>query len=136
MVFHRDGWAALKGLCHDSSAWSRYGTALSIALKQTLPSELRGFSTEPAFRWDETSFAFFHTAGAPGWNRANDLAGYSADDAGEAPLLAHVVGTPSDYTTFATDYYEVQVDERVVADVFTLQPITAAMVSALNHPHR
>ena len=93
---------------------------------------MTGFSREPAFRWDDTSFAYFHPAGAARWTRANDLAGYPAEDAGDTQLLAHVVGTPSDYANFATDYYETEVAEHLVAGVFALQPITAAIVNSLN----
>ena len=132
IVFHRDGWAALKGLGHDTPAWSRHGKALSSALQLSFPSDMTGFSREPAFRWDDTSFAYFHPAGAARWTRANDLAGYPAEDAGDTHLLAHVVGTPSDYANFATDYYETEVAEHLVAGVFALQPITAAIVNSLN----
>jgi hypothetical protein len=132
MVFHRDGWAALKGLGHQSPAWSQHGKALSCALQRAFPSDLSGFSTEPAFRWEETSFAYYHAAGASGWTRVNDRTMYAAVDAGDAQLLARLVGGPSDYANFATDYYESKVDERIVADVFVLQPITDAVVNSLN----
>lgn len=132
IVFHRDGWAAMKGLGHESPAWRRYGDQLSSALQRSLPAEMAGFSTEPAFRWSETSFAYFHPIGAAGWTRANDLTDYSAEDAGDGQLLAHLIGNSSDYAKFAADYFETAVDERVVADVFALQPITVATIASLN----
>jgi hypothetical protein len=132
IFFHRDGWAALKGLGHDSPAWRRHGEKLSSALQLSFPSGLKEFSIEPAFRWDQTSFAYFLTTGAAGWIRANDLAGYSAEDAGDTQLLVHVVGTPTDYTTFAADYYEPDIVENLVAGIIALQPITAKIVSSLN----
>jgi hypothetical protein len=132
IVFHRDGWAGLKGLGHESPAWSRHRETLSSALQRSFPAGLKGFSTEPAFRWDQTSFAYFITTETAGWIRANDVAGYSADDAGDTQLLAHVVGTPSDYADFATDYYETEVPEHLVAAVFALEPITATIISSLN----
>ena len=132
IVFHRSGWAALKGLGHDSPAWSLHHEKLSLALQRSFPGGFGDFSTEPAFRWSETSFAYFHAVGATGWTRVNDLAGYSADDAGDTQLLEHVVGSPSDYAAFARDYYETDVDEHIVAEIFALHPITDAIVSALN----
>lgn len=90
------------------------------------------FSNEQAFRWEETSFAYFSPTGAIEWTRANDLVGYSADDAGDTELLAHLVGGPSDYVRFATAYYETEVSERLVAEVFALQPITPSVVNSLN----
>ena len=132
MVFHRSGWAALKGLGHESPAWNLHREKLSLALQGSFPGGFEGFSTEPAFRWNVTSFAFFHAAGNDGWTRVNDLAGYSDDDAGETQLLAHLVGSPSDYAAFAKDYYETEIHEHIVAEIFALQPITEAVVSGLN----
>jgi hypothetical protein len=132
IVFHCSGWAALKGLGHDSPAWNMHHEKLSLALQRSFPGGFGNFSTEPAFRWSETSFAYFHSADATGWTRVNDVAGYSTDAAGDTQLLAHVVGLPSDYAVFARDYYETEVDEHIVAAVFALQPITNAIVSDLN----
>ena len=36
-VFHDAGWAALKGLGHESKAWSQHGEALSTALQKAIP---------------------------------------------------------------------------------------------------
>jgi hypothetical protein len=132
VVFHRTGWAALKGLAHESPAWRQHREALSSALQRSFPSDLKEFSTEPAFRWSETSFAYYHTAGAANWTRANNLTDYSKDDAGDDQLLIHLVGDATDYARFATDYYEMEVDERIVAGIFAFQPITDKVVTSLN----
>jgi len=131
-VFHKDGWAALKGLGHASRAWSQHREALSIALQRGFPRELTGFATEPAFRWEATSFAYIHPVVGTGWTRINDIAGYSDDDAGDDELLAHLVRGSSAYAAFASDYYETNIDERVVAEIGRLHPITDVMVQMLN----
>src|SRR4051794_22294652 len=51
-VFHGDRWAAVKGLDHESAAVSKHRGDLSSALQRAFPSELRSFSSEPAFCWD------------------------------------------------------------------------------------
>jgi len=132
IVFHRDGWAALKGLGHESPAWSKHRRKLSSALQSSFPNALSAFATEPAFCWEHTSFAYFRPIGALEWTRANDLTAYSTENAGDEELLAHVVGSPSDYAAFAADYYEIEIDERIVAEVFAHRPITDAIVSSLN----
>jgi hypothetical protein len=132
IVFHRDNWAALKGLDHESAAWSKHREKLSSALQRAIPAELTGFATEPAFRWNATSFAYFHATGSAGWTRVNDLTPYATDIAGDDQLLALLIGKPSDYASFATDYYEVDVDHCIVADLFALRPITDSVVHALN----
>ncbi len=132
LVFHSDGWAALKGLAHDSDAWSKGGNKLSTALQTVMPPELAQFASEPAFRWDTTGFAYFCLAPKQNWCRANDLTAFSTLDAGEDELLRHLCGSPSDYASFAEDYYERATPSNVVAAVFQHARITEPLVSSLN----
>src|SRR2546430_4902245 len=57
-LFHATGWAGLKGLDHESLAWTEGGDALCEALRSEIPAQYADFSCEPAFRWDVTSFVF------------------------------------------------------------------------------
>jgi hypothetical protein len=133
IVFHKAGWAALKGLDHESSAWSKGRGRLSAALNAVIPQELSAFSQEPAFRWSETSFAYFCLSDASGWKRANDLTNIAADDdTGEGALLRHLIGSAEDYSSFAEDYYEKSVPIEIVTAVFALLPITDSVIMALN----
>jgi hypothetical protein len=129
LLFNSQQWAGLKGLGHESAAWSTHGTALSRALKATIPAEFAAFADEPAFSWDETSFAYFHCPNG-GWSRSNDLADFGAStDTGEVELLQHLVGTPNDYARFAADYFEAEVEEQLVARIFNLEPVTPTLVA-------
>src|SRR5689334_21732066 len=131
-VFHADGWAALKGLAHESEAWARGGESLSAALQAVLPRDLGDFASEPAFRWEETSFAYFHLPARPGWVRANDRTAYAALEAGDEWLLRHLSGGPEDYAAFAEDYYERTVPLESVIAVFGHAPMTEHLVASLN----
>lgn len=133
IVFHKAGWAALKGLDHESSAWSKGRDRLSAALNSVIPPALAGFAQEPAFRWKETSFAYFCLSDAAGWKRANDLTEFaSITNAGEDELLRHLVGSAEDYAAFVMDYYEKSVPVELVSAVFAFQPITDDLVVSLN----
>ncbi len=132
LVFHGDGWAALKGLAHESEAWSQAGDKLSAALQTVMPPDVGDFAREPAFRWDSTSFAYFYLPSKEQWCRANDLTTFAALEAGEDNLLQHLCGTPADYAGFAEDYYESSVPVDVVTEVFSHAPITDRLVSSLN----
>ncbi|RBP37357.1 hypothetical protein DES53_11495 [Roseimicrobium gellanilyticum] len=46
LVFHKDGWSGLKGLTHESDAWSEGGAELSAALQSVIPPTLRTFASE------------------------------------------------------------------------------------------
>jgi hypothetical protein len=132
LVFHAEGWAALKGLGHESEAWSAQGERLSAALQGVVPSDLGDFSKEPAFAWEYTSFAYFYLPSNERWCRANDLTAFATLDGGEDDLLYHLCGDPSDYATFAEDYYERTVPASAVAAVFDHKPITDELVLSLN----
>jgi hypothetical protein len=132
LVCHSDRWAALKGLAHESAAWSKEGDKLSNALQAVMPPGLADFASEPAFRWDSTSFAYFYLPSQPQWCRANDLTAFSALDAGEDDLLRHLCCSASDFAAFEADYYERAVPVDVVAEVFRHAPITDQLVSSLN----
>jgi hypothetical protein len=132
LVFHSDGWAALKGLAHESEAWSKAGAKLSAALQAAMPPEVAGFAREPAFQWDSTGFAYFYLPSRQQWCRANDLTDFCALDAGEDDLLQHLCGSPSDYASFAADYYEKAVPVGAVAEIFRHTPVTDQLVSSLN----
>lgn len=132
LVFHSDGWAALKGLAHESDAWSKAGDALSSALQAALPPDVADFAREPAFRWDSTGFAYFYLPSHGHWCRANDLTDFRALDAGEDELLRHLSGSPSDFASFAEDYYERAVPVEIVAEVFRHGAMTDRLVSSLN----
>ena len=132
IVFHAEGWAALKGLGHESPAYADGGDELSNALQQALPPELAEFADEPAFSWDATSFAAFRLGAHTDWVWARSLTEFSGLDGGESDLLSLLAGSPQDYADFASHYYEADVPVEVVQQVFSLAPITEDMIAALN----
>ncbi|MEZ0387168.1 MAG: hypothetical protein ACAI34_08890 [Verrucomicrobium sp.] len=134
LVFHESGWAALKGMDHESDAWEEGREALSREIQQAFPPELHGFAHEPAFRWDETGFGAYYLPSSGAWKFANDATSpaFAELDTGCELLLEHVNGTAEDYAQFASDYNEVDVPVEIVEAIFAHQPITEEMVAALN----
>jgi hypothetical protein len=132
IVCHNSGWAALKGLDHESPAWANGQESLSLAIQNEFPPELHSFTHEVAFDWDSTSFGYFYLPSLGRWSYANSSTHFSAVDSGDNSLLNHLVGVADDYVTFASDYYETDVPKIIVESIFMLQPITQAIVSLLN----
>jgi len=132
IVFHKTGWAALKGLDHESTAWSKSGKKLSMALCAAIPNQLSTFANEPAFRWSDTSFAYFYLSESIGWKRANDLINIENFNTGEETLLNLLIGGPNDYVSFAEEYYEKTISTDIVSSVYNLRKITDDIVSSLN----
>ena len=132
IVFHADGWAALKGLGHESPAYAAGGDELSTVLLKSFPPELAEFTHEPAFRWDSTSFAAFRLPSHSDWVWARSLTEFSGLDGGESDLISLLTGSAQDYADFASHYYEADISVLVVQQIFALAPITEGMIAALN----
>ncbi len=132
IVFHSDGWAALKGLGHESLAWSKGREQLSTDLQSTFPSELAEFASEPAFRWDATSFAAYRLQTQIDWTWSRSQTQFSDLGGGESELLSLLWGTQQDYVNFAASYYETDVPVEIIRQFFSLAPVTQDMIASLN----
>ena len=131
-LFHQDGWAGLKGLGHESRAWRDGGSALSAELKRSVPTPLSEFSSEPAFRWEATSFALYSLSESDRWICLNDLSHYSSLDSGVEEHLTLLVAAPDAYVSHASHYFEVELDLILVEHIFALRPLTNAIVKKVN----
>jgi hypothetical protein len=132
IVHHRSGWAALKGLDHESEAWNEGRSALSEQLQELIPEGYGDFAREPAFVWHTTSFAYVYWSETRSWTRANNGTEFPDLDAGEDWLLELLIGSPSAYVSYASEYFERDVPLSIVEHVFALRPITDEVVAALN----
>jgi hypothetical protein len=128
ILFFPDGSAALKGFDHESSALD--GRTAIAGVFEGLPERFREFANEPAFTMNAATFCLW-SEGAE-WKRSPALAPETVDADGSGEMLIHLLGTPADYVAFASDYYEMNVPEEVVARFFELEPLTPELVGALH----
>jgi len=131
-LFDSNGWAALKGLDHESKAWASGGERLSQALRDSIPELFQPFSIEPAFRWDSTSFAFYCMDESHTWVRVIENTKYSKLSTGEDELLSILLGSPKEYVRYAKEYLERDIDETIVASIFAGDTIIHHTISTLN----
>jgi len=127
LLLHASGWAGLKGLAHESPAAAVDG--LSQALQQAVPRAYGAFAAEPAFRWDATTFCYWCDGDHSTWEHPVVLDGL---DTGADTLLEILGSGPGGYVGFAQDYYERELDLRLVEQIFLRRPIDQGMVRALN----
>lgn len=132
IVFHDSGWAALKGLGHDSPAWQSGRSRLSAELKSAIPAALSGFANQPAFCWDQTSFAAYRQPSEDDWLWPKEATAFANMSGGEDEFLSLLAGGPGDYVDHAADYFEVDLPLAIVEGIFDLAPITPEMVRMLN----
>jgi hypothetical protein len=128
ILFNDADWAGLKGLAHESPAAGIDG--LSARLQKAVPSKFKSFATEPAFRWDETTFCHW----CPGQGSAWEAPAVLDDvDTGADELLAIIGSGPEGYQQFALEYYECEVDKELVKKVFQHHRIDQKLVWSLDH---
>lgn len=132
ILFHLNGWAALKGLAHESPAWSKGRNALSEDLQKAIPEGYGNFASEPAFVWNSTSFAYLYPSPEHGWTRVNDYTSFSDLNGGEADLLQHHVEDARSYANFVSEYYEREVPVELIESIFNHTPITFELAKRLN----
>lgn len=132
LVFHSDGWAALKGLDLESPAYASGRDKLSNMLHQSFPLDCEEFSQEPAFCWAATSFAALQHRLDAEWTWFRDRTPFANLDGSEAKLLEILTAPPGYYTDFASDYYETDLPAELVEHVYALEPITQDVVATLN----
>jgi hypothetical protein len=133
-VHFTPGGCFIKGFAHES-VMTPYRTnppTLWPGLLANLPSDFQSSLNEPAFDIPSATFIV--------WRRVND-AKWHTDDIefpnhaygdGSADLLGRLVVSPSEFAEWLAENYEVEVDEDIVADVFSNHPLSDVQLRALN----
>lgn len=116
--------AALKGFAHE---YADDGT-FAARLQQQVPPAFAAFLHEPAFSMDAASFCYWRRSSDDAWTK---VSGMLAQD-GADELLLLLTGGPSAYQQWAQAYYEVTVSAEITEAIFRHQPLTEAMILALN----
>jgi len=127
LLMHSSGWAALKGFAHESPVASVEG--LSTALQRTVPDGFEAFASEPAFRWEATTFCLWCKQCHDQWEHPTVI-----DDleTGADTLLGILVSGPDGYRRFVEEYYEREIDLDLIERVFQHHTIDFGLTSALN----
>jgi hypothetical protein len=127
ILFQPDG-AILKGFAHESPV-AAVG-APTAGLFEGVPATFGGFLREPAFSMDCASFCLWNLG--DGWRCGTAKLPKGDDPDGSAHLLGILSGNPADYARYAAEYFEVEVAVDAVARVYRHEPLTPALVTALN----
>ena len=97
-----------------------------------LPAALHSFRDEPAFSRDSVTFCLWWEAQRPGWRVGvrEFLTGHDPD--GSEEQLAIYDGDPDTYVSWASGYYEKEVNRDAVAAIYAQAPLTADLFRLLN----
>jgi len=127
-LFNRAG-CFLKGFAHEAemSPYNARPPRVWPGVLEGVPEEFSAGLTEPAF-----TMCLWRKSGGPVWRRGPVAYPAGADPDGSAELLSPLDDRPESYEEWAEEYYEQPVDLRLVQHVYAHQPLTEALVLALN----
>lgn len=132
VLFNAEG-AFIKGFVHDAAIVSERVPAEFFY--RGLPLEFEECAKEPAFSPERVTFCVWRLNGQRSWSHSgNPLPGADAD--GSASLLTMLDGSPETYHAWAMDYYERDIPLESVAAIYRHEPLTEALIQALNPEQR
>ncbi len=126
----------VRGFDHESalSPFAQQPPGLAPGLLDGLPEVLRGAAEEPAFTMEDlplVTVALWRLSGDRFWSFGAPPARPDGDDGGTW-LFGQLDGRPETYRAFASEYYERDLDIRVIGHVFDDEPLTMELASAIN----
>lgn len=124
------------GFDHESdiSPWREDPREHWPGLLDGIPQYLAHYVDEPAFNFDgvlDATVCFWREDHDPAW-RCGPVV-FDGEDDGAGWMFETLVGEPvSAYESFARDYFQRHIDVDAVARVLAAEPLTPALVAALN----
>ena len=129
-----DSGCFLKGFDHESpmSPWRPNNNGLWGGLLDDVPECFSECLTEPAFDMQNTTFCTWREYADERWNIANIAFPEDDDPDGSEYLLSNLDGKPVCYSNWAQDYFEVDIDREMVAEILNGTALTQPLVDRLN----
>jgi hypothetical protein len=133
LVFGPAG-AFMKGFDHESpmSPWQQKSRAVWPGVLDAVPAVFASQLTEPAFSMQDTTFCIWRTNEDISWQRGEVDFPPGEDPDGSENLLWMLDGRPETDRRFCEDYYERQVDLRLIASIYEHSRLTEGLVKLLN----
>jgi hypothetical protein len=125
------GGAALKGYAQQVSGGDTRTMAREV--QRRVPAEFNSFLHEPSFAMDAVSYFYWRRSGDAGWTKvAHPDADLPDWTDGSADYLSILLAPADCYYDYATDYFECEPPMASVEHIYSLAPLTPAIVKSLN----
>ncbi len=129
--------AFVRGFDHESnmSPYARSPMAVWPGVVDSVPGEFAEFVAEPAFSDDgvpRVTVCSWRRADEDTWRHGPVRFPRAADPDGADWLFEQLDGRPETYRSFAASYYEIDLGLDAVAAVYRHEPVSDALLSALN----
>ncbi|MDB5932821.1 MAG: hypothetical protein JWQ01_165 [Massilia sp.] len=126
-----DNGAALKGFVQESPD----GGARTMAreVQRRVPADFNSFLHEPSFAMDAVSYFYWRRSGDAAWSKvAHPDADLPYWSDGSADYLSILLAPADCYYDYATDYFECKPPMASIEHIYSLAPLTPAIVKSLN----
>jgi hypothetical protein len=138
-LFNKHG-CFLKGFDHEAllTPYRQKPKRVWPGVLDTVPKEFADGLTQPAFSMEDTTFCIWRRYADSEWQRGViDFPTGSPDPDGSQHLLSPLDGKPETYLTWATDYYSLEEDNRIltldaVGHVYAQRLLTTALVRSIH----
>lgn len=126
----------VRGFDHESALtpFAQQPQGVAPGLLDGMPDVLRGAAEEPASTLEDlplVTVALWRLSGDRFWSFGAPPDRLDGDDGGTW-VFEQLDGRPETYRAFAAEYYERDVDVRVIGRVFDHEPLTPELASAID----
>ena len=129
-----DAGCWLKGFAHEypMSPYRQSSRRVWPGVLDAVPKEFESCLHEPAFSVEDTTFCIWRRTLDERWQLGPIQFPGEEDPDGSQFLLSNLDARPITYQTFAQEYYDCDVDLRLVEHIYAHRPLTEGLVVSLN----
>ena len=129
--------AFLRGFDHESemSPYTRAQAAVWPGVVDGIPTAFDEFVTEPAFSDNgvpRLTLCLWRSTDDLSWRHGSVRFPPGVDPDGADRLFAQLDGRPETYVSFASEYFECDIDVEAVKSIYRHEPLSEGVVMALN----
>ena len=106
---------------------------VSPGVLDAVPAEFAACLREPAFSVEDVTFCIWRRGGDSAWGMGSVVLPVDdGDPDGSEFLLSDLDARPETYVTYASEYFEQEVDVASVAHIYQHRPLTQRILASLN----
>jgi hypothetical protein len=126
-----DSGAALKGYVQELEHSDT--RALAREVQRRVPADFNAFLHEPSFAMDAVSYFYWRRSGDHAWTKvAHPEPGLTKCADGSVDYLSILLAPADCYYDYATDYFECEPPIASIDHIYSMAPLTPAIVKSLN----
>lgn len=132
-IFFSNKGCVIKGFDHESevSPHARDEFKVWDGMYEGLPSHLEHLLDDVSVEKEDVTFCIWKENEASNWNKGN-VTFKNGEDDGSGFLLGTIYSNSKEFKEWADDYFELELSETLISDVFNDKPFTDNLILGLN----